>query len=50
MTCGLCGRGYVGETSRSLVVRYKEPYRSAAYPTVKILLNSLFKQRDKSKK
>ena len=28
MTCGLCGQKYVGETSRPLVVRYKEHYRS----------------------
>ena len=42
MTCDLCGRGYVGETSRPLVVLYKEHYRSAANPTAPSYKNMAF--------
>ena len=42
MTCDLCGRGYVGETSRPLVVRYKEHCRSAANPTAPSYKNMAF--------
>ena len=40
--CGLCGAVYVGETSRSLKVRYQEHYRSAANPTTKSYQNMAF--------
>ena len=42
MTCDLCGRGYVGETSRPFAVRYKEHYRSAANPTAASYKNMAF--------
>jgi hypothetical protein len=42
INCDLCGRGYVGETSRPLVVRYKEHYRSAANPTAPSYKNMAF--------
>ena len=42
INCDPCGRGYVGETSRPLVVRYKEHYRSAANPTAPSYKNMAF--------
>ena len=42
INCDLCGRGYVGETSRPLVVRYKQHYRSAANPTAPSYKNMAF--------
>ena len=42
INCDLCGRGYVGETSRPLVVRYQEHYRSAANPTAPSYKNMAF--------
>ena len=41
INCDLCGRGYDGETSRPLVVRYQEHYRSAS-PTAPSYKNMAF--------
>ena len=40
--CNLCGASYIGETSRPLVTRVQEHYRSAANPTAKSYKNMAF--------
>ncbi len=39
VNCNLCGATYIGETSRPLVTRFQEHYRSAANPTAKSYMN-----------
>ena len=42
MVCNLCGVTYIGETSRPLVTRFQEHYRSTANPTAKSYKNMAF--------
>jgi hypothetical protein len=42
VTCNLCGAIYIGETSRPLVTRFQEHYRSASNPTAKSYQNMAF--------